>query len=80
MEGSLIKEQAEEIYDSLERSTRKAFVASEGWLFRFKRRHGLQFWITYDEACGANTQVSNEFKASQKDLVRGYQVTLHPDF
>jgi transposase len=68
--GPLIQEAAKKF---AERLKKEDFVASNGWLECFRRRHDISFKILSGEVASADTTEANNFKAKIKEKCEGYR-------
>lgn len=65
--GPILKEKAIFFHSKLEESTE--FTASDGWLRRWKKRHGVSFINICGEKMSADIPASNEFVTKLKEII-----------
>uniref|UniRef100_A0A8C4Q6N4 HTH CENPB-type domain-containing protein n=1 Tax=Eptatretus burgeri TaxID=7764 RepID=A0A8C4Q6N4_EPTBU len=75
--GPLVMEKAKALYDAAPGPSgeRKPFGVSDGWLAKFKHRHGLQFDSMQGEVAEVDYEAAEKFKAKFVKIVAEY----HPD-
>ena len=67
--GVLVMETATLLYHDLHPdNSEDVFKASSGWLYRFKKRHGIRQLSMQGESLSADTSAAEEFKASFMSL------------
>ena len=76
MTGPILKAKALEIYQKLSDSRdgvgpMNKFVASDGWLWRFSKRHGIRQLNLQGEKLSADKPAADEFVVEFRDFVRG---------
>ena len=67
--GTLLQEKARKIASELKI---ESFVASNGWLDRFRKRNNITFNILCGESAGADLQVAEDWKRKLPDIVSEY--------
>lgn len=70
--GALLKEKAIEIAEQLGLSN---FAASNGWLFRFQKRHGISSRLLSGVSASVSHGVVEEWMERLKNLTAGYSLT-----
>lgn len=76
--GGIIREKALELSKKLNGDT--AFTASEGWKWRFCKRHGIQQLSVQGEKLSGDNEQAEQFKVSFRKLVKEKNFTLHQIF
>ena len=79
--GVIVQEKAKMMYKAMyPEKDESHFKASEGWLHRFKQRHGIRCLSMQGEILSADTQSAENFKNEIKDLMEGERLTLDQVF
>lgn len=69
-DGSILREKAMEVADRLGITD---FAASNGWIDRFRKRHGIAYKTVCGEAASVNTQTVDDWKATLSATIEGYE-------
>ena len=76
--GPLLCEKAVELYKTLHKDAKESdFVASEGWKYRFCKRHGIRQLSLQGEKLSADIDAADEFVASFPKFVKEGGYSLH---
>ena len=79
--GPLLCEKAVELYKTLHKDAKESdFVASEGWKYRFCKRHGIRQLSLQGEKLSADIDAADEFVASFPKFVKEGGYSLHQVF
>ena len=79
--GPLIMEKARMLHRAMyPDATEEAFKASQGWLHRFKQRHGIRELRLQGESLSADTSSIDPYKQKLWQYIEEKQLTLHQIF
>ncbi|XP_015119438.1 jerky protein homolog-like [Diachasma alloeum] len=78
LDGPLVRTQAPRLRQSL--GGTKEFVASPGWLTRWKERHGVKFVTIAGEKLSADVEGANEYREEFKEIRAEEGVCSHQIF
>lgn len=71
--GPILKEKALAIHQKIE--NRREFVASEGWIDRWKKRHGVHFASVSGEKLSADATGAADFKTKFEEMIAMEELT-----
>ena len=56
------------------------FIASEGWKWRYCRRHGIHILTLHGEKLSADQEAADEFKSSFSQFIKEKKLSIHQIF
>lgn len=66
--GPILKQKAEMLHSKFENGGK--FAASDGWFYRWKKRHGVHFLSVCGEKLSANPDAAEQWKSELEDLIK----------
>lgn len=77
LSGPIIKEKAAILHKKIVGDEGENFRASEGWLHRWKRRHGIRHVVISGEKLSADADAAKDFVKKFEDFIK--ENNMHPD-